>query len=108
MDGEIPPEEVKAKIEDGDGVRIVDIRPPEQFEEGHLPGAVNIPMQDLPAQVQEYDWEDDVIVVCPIGQSSKQAAKLIKSYEGVEDDTDVRSMEGGYDAWNYGLEVEST
>jgi len=102
---EITPEEVKRKIDDGEETQIIDIRPVEQFERGHIPGAKNIPMGDLPRRIEEVDWGDDVVVACPIGQSSVQAARLIGSYEGVEDSEAVKSMAGGYDAWEYGLET---
>jgi len=97
------PEEVREALND-DGTRIVDIRPPEQFERGHIPGAINVPMGELPRRVGEIDWGENVIVTCPIGQSSVQAAKLIESYEGVGEGTRVASMAGGYEAWEYELE----
>jgi len=102
---EITPEEVKRKIDGGEETQIIDIRPAEQFERGHIPGAKNIPMGDLPRRIEEVDWGDDVVVACPIGQSSVQAARLIGSYEGVEDSEEVKSMAGGYDAWEYELET---
>jgi rhodanese-related sulfurtransferase len=63
-------------------------------------------MAELPRRVDEVEWGDDVVVACPIGQSSIQAARLIGSYEGVDDDSSVRSMAGGYDEWEYDLETE--
>lgn len=101
---EVSPEEVKQRIDDGDDVRIVDIRPESEYERGHIPGAVNIPMNRLPAEIDRHDWDGDVVVACPIGKSSVQAAKLIGSYEGVEDAGAVTSMAGGYEAWEYELE----
>jgi Rhodanese-related sulfurtransferase len=100
---ELSPEAVKQRIEEGD-TQVVDIRPPTQFEQGHIPGAINIPMSQLPAQVDEVDWGDEVVCACPIGQSSVQAAKLIQSFENVEDDATVASMAGGYQEWEYELE----
>ncbi|OTF01702.1 rhodanese-like domain-containing protein [Halorubrum sp. SD683] len=104
MVDEITPDEVKAKL-DEDGVQVVDIRPPAEFEAGHIPGAINIPMSELPSRVDEVEWGDDVIVACPIGQSSVQAARLIGSFEGVGEDDEVRSMAGGYQDWEYELET---
>ena len=101
---EVTPEEVKEKIDAGEDVRIVDIRSDEEYEHGHIPGAVNIPMNRLPTEIDRYDWDGAVVVACPIGQSSVQAAKLIGSYEGVEDPDAVASMKGGYEAWEYELE----
>jgi hypothetical protein len=51
-----------------------------------------------------WSGDDDVVVACPIGQSSVQAARLIDSFEGVGEDDDVRSMSGGYEEWDYELE----
>jgi rhodanese-related sulfurtransferase len=103
---ELTPDEVKARIDDDADTQVVDIRSPAEFERGHIPGAINIPMPELPRRVDEVEWSDDVVVACPIGQSSIQAARLIGSYEGVDDDSSVRSMAGGYDEWDYDLETE--
>ena len=103
---ELTPDEVKARLDDDADTQVVDIRSPAEFERGHIPGAINIPMAELPRRVDEVEWSDDVVVACPIGQSSIQAARLIGSYEGVDDDSSVRSMAGGYDEWEYDLETE--
>lgn len=102
MVDEVLPATVKQKLDDEDA-QIVDIRPPNEFATGHIPGAINIPMNELPQQIDEIEWSDDVTVVCPIGQSSVQAAKLIGSYEGADADA-VKSMKGGYREWDYELE----
>jgi len=101
---EITPEELHERLESGDSPQIVDIRGPAEFAAGHVPGAINVPMGELPSRIDEIDWADEVVVTCPIGQSSVQAARLIGSYEGVDDADSVRSMTGGYDAWEYELE----
>jgi rhodanese-related sulfurtransferase len=101
---EITPEELHERLESGNSPQIIDIRDPGDFAAGHIPGALNVPMNELPSRIDEIEWEDDVVVTCPIGQSSIQAARLIGSYEGVEDANSVRSMAGGYDAWEYDLE----
>lgn len=104
MVDEVTTAELKEKLEADEPVQVIDIRPPAAFQQGHIPGAINIPMTELPSRVDEIDWEDDIVVACPIGQSSVQAARLIGSFEGVDDDACVRSMAGGYDAWTYELE----
>jgi len=104
MVDELTPEEVEAKLEES-GVQVVDIRSPAEFERGHIPGAINVPMSELPSRVDEVEWGDDVIVACPVGQSSVQAARLIDSFEGVGEDAAVRSMAGGYREWSYELET---
>ncbi len=102
---EVTPEAVKRKLDAGDDVQVVDVRQPAQYRRGHIPTAINVPLPDLPRRVDEVDWGEDVVVACPIGQSSVQAARLIGSYEGVGDSDTVRSMAGGYEAWEYRLEA---
>lgn len=103
---EVSPDDVKDRIDADEDTQIIDIRSSREYERGHIPGAINIPMAELPSRVDEVEWGDDVVVACPIGQSSVQAARLIGSYEGVDDDTSVSSMAGGYEAWEYDLETE--
>lgn len=100
---EVSPETVKAKL-DSEDVQIIDIRPAEQFEAGHIPGAINVPFHELVSRISEIDWKEEVIVACPIGQSSIQAARLIQSYEGVGSQISVASMAGGYEDWDFPLE----
>jgi thiosulfate/3-mercaptopyruvate sulfurtransferase len=104
---EVTPEELRERLESDETPQVVDIRPPDEYAEGHIPGAINVPMSELPSRVGEIEWDDDVVVACPIGQSSIQAARLIGSYEAVDDAENVRSMAGGYDAWEYELESDA-
>ena len=101
---EVTPQDVKERIDADDDLQVVDIRQPDDYERGHIPGAINIPMPELPRRVQDHEWGDDIVVACPIGQSSIQAARLLQSYEGVSNDAQVASMAGGYDKWEYELE----
>ena len=101
---EISTDEVAEKVGD-ESVQIVDIRNAHQFASGHIPGAINIPFQRLPREIPEHDWGEDIVVACPIGQSSIQAARLIESFEGVSADARVASMAGGYEEWSEELET---
>lgn len=105
---ELTPEKVKEKLDNGADVQIVDIRSPDAYKEGHIPDAINVPMAELPSCVDDLEWGDDIVVACPVGQSSIQAARLIGSYEDVGDQDDVRSMAGGYEKWDYELEASET
>jgi len=102
MVDDIEPEDLKQRIDEDDAPQIIDIRNPENFKEGRIPGAENVPFGELTQRIDEHDWSDDIVVACPIGQSSKQAARLIESYEGF--DGKVANLEGGYRDWEYELE----
>jgi len=103
MVAEITAEQLRDRLADGD-VQVVDIRPAAAFEEGHIPGAINVPFTELADRVDGVEWGEEVVVACPIGQSSLQAARLLESYEGVDDDAIIANLDGGYEAWPYDLE----
>ncbi|WP_254766602.1 rhodanese-like domain-containing protein [Salinilacihabitans rarus] len=99
MDGEISTDEVHRLLEDdGEDVHVVDIRDERSFERAHIPDSENVPFDELPARIAEFDDADRVVTVCPHGKASVQAARLIGSYEGSADAT-VESMAGGLTEW---------
>lgn len=99
MDAEISPTEVETLLGTADEPRIVDIRSPAAFRRGHIPGSENIPFTELPQRVAELEDADHIVTVCPHGESSIQAARLIASYEGT-DTARIESMHGGLTEWD--------
>lgn len=81
---------------------VVDVREPNEYAEGHIPGAVNIPLGSFPEEVENRypDKSRPVIVYCHSGFRSRRAAlALIDSgYQDVED-------LGPLSAWNRPLEM---
>jgi len=85
---------------------VVDIRIPEHFSESHVPGAINIPQDELPDRAKELpeDRDASIVMVCNIGKFSKQATLYLKSL-GYRN---VKSMKGGLNEWiRKGLETEA-
>jgi rhodanese-related sulfurtransferase len=105
-DDEITPAELNDLLESGEEVRIVDIRSPAAFERGTIPGSENLPFGELPGRIDALAGADRVVTVCPHGEASLQAMRLIESYEGLEG-ADVRSLAGGLDAWSRDYALES-
>ncbi len=108
MVGEISVAELKDRIDAGDPPRIVDIRSPSEFERGHIPESENVPFDALPTAIKAFEGDQDVVTVCPHGQASIQAARLIESYEGVSSEASVDSLAGGIEAWDGRLVTEET
>jgi rhodanese-related sulfurtransferase len=116
MDGEITSEELASLLDcesdgdesdgDADDLRIVDIRNPDSFARGHIPGSENIPAPELTDRVEELDGADRVVTVCPHGQTSVQAARLVGSYQGV--DGPVESLREGLEGWDGPLDADAT
>lgn len=60
----ISPQELVTRMQAGDKVVFVDVREPQEFAEGHIPGAINIPQRDLPKQREALQRADLVIPYC--------------------------------------------
>lgn len=74
--------------------QVVDVRYPNEWEAGHIDGAVHIPGDYIFDRVGELDPTRPVVTVCRSGSRSAEAAKDLAS-EGF----DVQNLEGGMDAW---------
>jgi rhodanese-related sulfurtransferase len=94
----ISPERVAELLASDADVKIVDVREPEEFEAGHIPGSVNVPLPDLSTEIDRIDPAERIVTVCPRGEASVQAARLIRAFGGLDEPT-IESMAGGMDAW---------
>lgn len=64
----------------GSGARLVDVRTPAEFTAGHIPGAINIPVQELDSRLGELQPKGTAIVVyCRSGSRSGNAARMLKN-----------------------------
>ena len=78
-----------------DGLQIVDVRKPAEAADGMIPGAVNIPVGQLPDRVGELDPTAPTVVYCAGGYRSSVAASLLRQLSF----RDVSDIVGGYSAW---------
>ncbi len=76
-------------------VQLIDVRSPDEWAAGHLPGAVHIPLAALPDRITEIDAGKPIVVHCQGGGRSAIAASFLRA-QGIES---VSNLEGGYDAW---------
>lgn len=60
------------------GALLLDVRTPSEFAGGHLEGAVNIPVDELPARKAEITAGREVVVYCRSGRRSAIAADLLR------------------------------
>lgn len=96
---EISAEELATLLGSDASPRIVDIRSSAAFAEGHIPTSENVPFAELPATVERFADDDHIVTVCPHGQASLQAVRLIRAYENI-DDARIESLAGGLADWN--------
>ncbi len=77
------------------GVTLVDVREPEEFVAGHVPGAINIPQADLAARLEDLPQDQPVFVICHAGYRSLRASQFLRQV-GFER---VATVAGGTEAW---------
>lgn len=79
-----------------DDATILDVREQDEWDAGHAPGAVHIPLGDLPSRLGELpDDSETLAVVCRSGGRSSRAVAWL-SQQGF----DVANLDGGMRAWH--------
>ena len=102
---EVDPAAVREQV--GNGAVIVDVREPEEWGAGHIPGAVHVPKSYLESRIEGAvpDRSGHVVLYCASGNRSAWAARTLIEDLGYEH---VESMTGGFTLWkDRGYEVET-
>ena len=91
----IAPSELSARREAGEAPVVIDVRTPEEFAAGHIPGAVNIPFDEVADRISEVEAPHGVALYCMVGPRARrgETALLASGY------TSVFHLEGGLAAW---------
>ena len=90
---EIRADELAALVAGG-GVRLLDVREPHEYDNGHVPGAVLVPLGEVPERVDAFRGEGPAYVICRSGARSMKACQYL-AQEGVE----AVNVAGGTLAW---------
>ena len=99
----ISAEEAKVLIETNENLTVLDVSA--KYEEGHLPNAINIYIDDLEMRIGELDKSKPILVYCHFDSVSMRGAQILIDNEFME----VYRLEGNYKAWlDAGYEVEKT
>lgn len=63
------------------GARLIDVRTPEEFAAGAIPGAVNVPVQVIAQEIHNHATDGDTIVLyCKSGGRSDVATRMLRSF----------------------------
>jgi adenylyltransferase/sulfurtransferase len=91
---EITPRELKARIDAGESILLLDVREPREYEMCHL-DAFLIPLAEIPVRVSELDPSRDTVVYCRSGERSSAAVLFLKRAGFAR----VWNLRGGILAW---------
>lgn len=90
---EIPVNDLTTLVENGS--LVVDVREPNEYEDGHIPGAILVPLSTVLENTQEFESDETVYVVCRSGGRSMQACEMLQEV-GI---TNVVNVAGGTMGW---------
>jgi rhodanese-related sulfurtransferase len=77
--GDVSVEQARSLIQSRPDLVILDVRTVAEYEEGHISGAVNIPVQELEERLGELDASSEILVYCRTGNRSSVAVQLLKA-----------------------------
>ena len=93
MINKISPAEL-ANVQVRGWVQLIDICSPAEYASGHVPGAINIPMEQIGGRIADLRIASPVVLICTSGQRACATAQLLKA-NGI----DVLVLDGGTRAW---------
>ena len=71
-------EEAKARLDEAEDIVLLDVRTQEEFEEGHIPGAICLPNEDISADLPlPFGKDTEILVYCRSGRRSAEAAEKL-------------------------------
>ncbi len=99
----VPRAELLARVRNG-LVTVLDVRPPEEYAAGHVPGAINIPLHELEQRLEELGKDQEIVAYC-------RGPHCVLAFDAVarlrEKGLKARRLEDGYPEWKAeGLPVE--
>lgn len=77
-----------------DDAVMIDVREQDEWDAGHAPGAIHLPLSTLPARVGEVPRDGQVDIMCKAGGRSARAVMFLR-----EQGVDARNVDGGMLAW---------
>lgn len=82
MRGEHPQRDVESLslTVDGQAPYVIDVRTPEEFALGNIPGAVNVPVDELRARLDELPKDQEIAAYCQVGQRGYLATRILKQH----------------------------
>ncbi len=91
----VSPFEAQKKLNQKPKPYLLDVRQPEEYRTGHIPGAKLIPLGELRARIDELPKNQEIICVCRSGNRSLSATRLLGG-AGFK----AHNLSGGMTAWS--------
>ncbi|MGH9820369.1 MAG: rhodanese-like domain-containing protein [Pyrinomonadaceae bacterium] len=89
--------DLKAMIDEGGYIQLIDVRQPDEFSFARIPGAKLIPLGEILQRMGELDHTRLAVIQCKMGGRSARAIDVLKQagYKG-----ELKNLRGGITAWS--------
>lgn len=93
----VPSKDLQVMISTGVDFTLIDLRNKEQYDEGHIPGALSIPYPELPSRLEGFNKGEKIILYCKSGPWSRVSYRdmLKKGF------TNVKILQNGIVGWKW-------
>jgi rhodanese-related sulfurtransferase len=78
-----------------EGARLIDVRETDEYESGHVPGAISIPLATVPEHLDQLDATGPTYMICGSGGRSRRACEFVEGRSGFQ----TVNIDGGTKAW---------
>lgn len=94
---EITAKELKARLDAGDDIQIIDVREPDEYQFANIEGAKLIPLGQVVSRMDEIDPSRETVMQCKAGGRSARAIEMLKAagFTG-----EMSNLVGGITAWS--------
>lgn len=94
-------EVLKGRMDAGEDVVVIDVRTPREYDKGHVPGAVNVPLSELAARMNALGGDLAPVRDQPVYVHCASELRAAKGARALRDTgfTDVSVVTGGFNAW---------
>jgi rhodanese-related sulfurtransferase len=79
---------------DAEQLFLLDVRTPQEFASGHIPRAVNIPVDDLRSRLGELPRDQEIVAYCQVGQRGYLATRVLR-----QKGWSASNISGGYETY---------
>ena len=86
--------ELKRRLHAGERLQLVDVRSHNEYRAGHIPGAINIPMERCEVRLEDLHVSAPIVLVCQSGTRAGVTHEILKPHRA-----DLMVLEGGTSAW---------
>ena len=93
---EISPKDLKARLDAGETIDIIDVREAWELQQSSLEGAIHIPMNSIPQSLDRIPKDRPVVIMCHMGSRSATVVNWMQQ-RGFDN---LYSLEGGIDLWS--------